>query len=299
MKATNNIIHLFAITIMLVACNRNGEKADAYGNFETDEITISAKIGGELMAFDITEGQELKAGQLVGFIDTTALHLQRAELKANLLNTAAQQQNVAAQIKVAEDELARLQSDQKRIKGMYAKNAATQKQLDDINSAVQKAQNNLQVLQTQYPAIEAQVAAISAKQDLLEKQISDAVIKNPINGTVLAKLIEPNELANPGKPLYTVADMQHINLRGFVSGDQLTSLEIGQNYTIKVDGPDGEDITYSGELTWVSQTAEFTPKTIQTKKDRVDLVYAIKLRVKNDGKLKLGMPGEVWLKVEL
>jgi HlyD family secretion protein len=183
MKATNNIIHLFAITIMLVACNRNGEKADAYGNFETDEITISAKIGGELMAFDITEGQELKAGQLVGFIDTTALHLQRAELKANLLNTAAQQQNVAAQIKVAEDELARLQSDQKRIKGMYAKNAATQKQLDDINSAVQKAQNNLQVLQTQYPAIEAQVAAIAAKQDLLEKQISDAVIKNFINRT--------------------------------------------------------------------------------------------------------------------
>ena len=295
MKSKTFFLILLAASITLASCNRNGEKADAYGNFETDETTISAKVGGELVSFNIVEGQVLKAGDQVGLIDTLALHLQRAELQANLQSTAAQQQNVAAQIKVAKDELARVQADQKRITAMYAKNAATQKQLDDINSAVNIAQNKLQVLQTQYPAIEAQIAAIKAKVDLLEKQLEDAVIINPVNGTVLAKLIEPNELAAPGKPLYTVADVQNLNLRAFISGDQLAQFQVGDTYTVKVDGPDGELISYPGELIWIAETAEFTPKTIQTKKDRVDLVYAIKLRVKNDGKLKLGMPGEVWL----
>ena len=285
--------------LILASCNSNGDKADAYGNFEADEITISAKVPGELLQFTIVEGQTLKAGDLVGYVDTANMHLQRAELEANLQATTAQKQNVAAQIQVAKDELARIKNDQTRIKNMYAKQAATQKQLDDINSAVTIAQNKLSVLQTQYPAIEAQVATIAAKRDLLNKQISDVVITNPVNGMVLSKLVEQNEMTAPGKPLYKMADLSSLNLRAFVSGDQLSSIEIGKTYTVKVDGPDGEMLTYEGELIWVAETAEFTPKTIQTKKDRVDLVYAIKLRVKNDGKLKLGMPGEVWVQKPL
>lgn len=281
--------------MLLVACNNKGELADAYGNFEADEITISAKVPGELLQFTIVEGQTLKAGDVVGYVDTANLHLQRAELEANLQATAAQKQNIAAQIQVAKDELARIKNDQTRIKNMFAKQAATQKQLDDINSAATIAQNKLSVLQTQYPAIEAQVSGITAKRDLLNKQITDAVLTNPVNGVVLAKLVEQNEMTSPGKPLYKMADLSSLNLRAFVSGDQLSSIEIGKTFTVKIDGPDGEMLSYEGELIWVSEMAEFTPKTIQTKKDRVDLVYAVKLRVKNDGKLKLGMPGEVWI----
>ena len=138
------------------------------------------------------------------------------------------------------------------------------------------------------------VETLILKQDLLEKQIRDAIVINPTNGTVLAKLIEQRELANVGKPLYTVANLEFLNLRAFVSGDQLANLQIGNTYTVMVDGAESEEISYEGELIWIAETAEFTPKTIQTKKDRVDLVYAIKVRVKNDGKLKLGMPGELW-----
>lgn len=295
MKNNLKPIAFIAALALLSNCNNKSDKADAYGNFEADEITISAKVPGELMQFDLTEGQNLKAGQIVGWIDTATMHLQRAELAANLQATTAQKQNVAAQIQVAKDELARIKKDQQRIASMYAKQAATQKQLDDINSAVTIAQNKLSVYQTQYPAIEAQVAAILAKRNLLNKQISDAVITNPVNGVVLAKLVEQNEMTAPGKPLYKMAELSALNLRAFVSGHQLAALEIGKTYTVKIDGTDGEMLSYEGELIWISETAEFTPKTIQTKEDRVDLVYAIKLRVKNDGKLKLGMPGEVWM----
>ena len=294
----NNPIKYFALAVTifyLSACNRNGDKADAYGNFEADEIVISSKAQGELLSFSIIEGQTLKAAEMVGYVDTANLHLQRAELAANLLSTQAQKQNIAAQINVAKDELDRVKKDQQRIVKMHAQNAATQKQLDDINSAVSIAQNKLQVLQSQYPAIEAQVAAIEAKAELLEKMITDAVITNPVNGVVLAKLIEQNEMTAPGKPLYKIADMNALNLRVFISGDQLSQFKIGKNYTVKIDGPEGQMLNYEGELIWISETAEFTPKTIQTKKDRVDLVYAAKLRVQNDGKLKLGMPGEVWM----
>lgn len=295
MNKSRKYFSILAAFTLLASCNNKGELADAYGNFEADEITISAKVPGELLEFTIVEGQTLKAGDVVGYVDTANMHLQRAELEANLQATSAQKQNIAAQIQVAKDELARIKNDQTRIKNMYAKQAATQKQLDDINSAVTIAQNKLSVLQTQYPAIEAQVSGIAAKRDMLNKQIADAVITNPVNGVVLAKLVEQNEMTAPGKPLYKLADLSSLNLRAFVSGDQLSSIEIGKTYTVKIDDPEGEMLNYEGELIWVAETAEFTPKTIQTKKDRVDLVYAVKLRVKNDGKLKLGMPGEVWI----
>lgn len=287
-----------ALVLLGAACSNGSDKADAYGNFEADEITISSKAKGELLTFTIVEGQTLKAEDNVGYIDTADMHLQRAELAASLLSTEAQKENVSAQIQVAKDELARIEKDQQRIVKMYNQKAATQKQLDDINSAMSIAQNKLNVLQTQYPAIEAQVAAISARRDLLEKMIDDAVVTNPVNGVVLSKLIEQNEMTVPGKPLYKIADLSALNLRVFISGDQLTAIEIGKRYMVKVDASNGEMIEYDGELIWVSETAEFTPKTIQTKKDRVDLVYAAKLRVINDGKLKLGMPGELWLTSE-
>lgn len=295
MKNGTKYLAFLVALLFLASCANDSEKADAYGNFEVDEITISAKAQGEILAFEIEEGQMLAEGEEVGYIDTTSLHLQRAELAASLLATDAQKKNVKAQIQVARNELARLKKDQERIEKMYKQKAATQKQLDDINSGVQIAQNTLQVLQTQYPSISAQAEAVHAKSKVLELHIKDAVILNPVKGVVLAKLVEQNEMTLPGKPLYKIADIETINLRAFISGDQLSSIEIGKNYTVKIDGPDGEMLEYKGKLIWVSELAEFTPKTIQTKKDRVDLVYAVKLQVKNDGKIKLGMPGEVWI----
>lgn len=295
MKRTMKNTAWLALILMGAACSNGNDKADAYGNFEADEITISSKAQGELLAFKVVEGQTLKAGDNVGYVDTANMHLQRAELAANLQATTAQKQNVGAQILVAKDELVRIKKDQQRIQKMYNQKAATQKQMDDINSAMSVAQNKLSVLQTQYPAIEAQVAAIAAKRDLLEKMIDDAVILNPVNGVVLSKLVEQNEMTAMGKPLYKIAAMEHLNLRAFVAGNQLSALKIGETYTVKIDGEGDEMIQYSGKLIWVAETAEFTPKTIQTKKDRVDLVYAVKIRVPNDGRLKLGMPGELWL----
>lgn len=283
-----------ALILVGAACSSRNDRADAYGNFEVDEITISAKTQGELLAFAVNEGDKLKAGQVIGYIDTIQLHLQRAELAASITATEAQKATVAAQIKVAKDELSRLQKDQDRIGKMYKQQAATQKQYDDINSAVDVALNNLNVLESQYPTIAAQAEAVQAKNNLLEQRIKDAVVINPINGRVLSKLMEQNEMAAPGKPIYKIAPMEQLNLRAFVSGEQLSALKLGESYTVKIDGEDEEMISYPGKLIWVAETAEFTPKTIQTKEDRVDLVYAIKIQVQNDGRLKLGMPGELW-----
>ena len=167
---------------LIAACSNGNGKADAYGNFEVDEITISTKAQGELLAFSVEEGQVLESGMAVGHVDTTNLHLQRAELTANLKAVEAQRSTVGAQLAVAKDELARLKKDQARITKMYEKNAATQKQLDDINSAVQIATNNLQVLESQYPTIAAQAETVNAKYALLEQQLTDAVITNPVAG---------------------------------------------------------------------------------------------------------------------
>ena len=291
-KIIANGLLILSIVFMTACSNGNG-KADAYGNFEVDEITISAKTQGELLAFDVMEGESVNAGEVVGFIDTTKLHLQRAELSANLNAVEAQSATVHAQLKVAKDELARLKKDQARISNMYDKQAATQKQLDDINSAVQIATNNLQVLESQYPTIAAQAETVRAKYALLEQQLKDAVITNPVAGTVLTKFVQTHEVIPPGKPLYTIAPIENLYLRAYVTGDQLTSIALGQNVEVLVDGAEGEMIAHQGEISWISSQAEFTPKNIQTKDERVAQVYAIKVRVQNDGSLKIGMPGEV------
>ena len=297
----NTTLYTFGIAAIfgLSACSGNDGQADAYGNFEVDEVTISAKQQGELKAFDVEEGKTLAVGTVVGYVDTIKLHLQRAELRANLQAVEAQSKTVHAQLVVARDELARLKKDQARITRMYEKNAATQKQLDDINSAVQIATNNLQVLESQYPTIEAQAETVRAKHALLEQQIHDAVVTNPVKGTVLTKFAQAHEVIAPGKPLYTIAPIDHLFLRAYVTGDQLTSISIGQQVDVFVDGVNDELIGHKGEISWISSQAEFTPKNIQTKDERVAQVYAIKVRVQNDGSLKIGMPGEIsWTKSE-
>jgi membrane fusion protein YbhG len=290
------IIAIPALLLLLSGCNDNGEKADAYGNFEVDETIISAQMPGELLFFNVDEGARIKAGELVGLVDTTELSLLKPELVANRRATASKASNVVAQIDVLKDQLANLVREQNRAKNLIKAGAATQKQLDDIEGQINVVKSQMQSVLTQNASILGQVEALDAKLAQIEEKIRKSKVINPINGIVLVKLTEAYEFVAPGKPLYKIANTDNMDLRVFLPGSQLSTVEIGKEYTVKIDGKDGTMLNYTGKVIWISEEAEFTPKTIQTKKERVDLVYAVKLRVKNDGKIKIGMPGELWVK---
>ncbi len=295
MKATTIAMIAASAIFTLTGCNKNDEKADAYGNFEVDETVISAQMPGELVMFDVTEGERLEAGKLVGLVDTIQLSLAKPEIIANRKAVASKASNVIAQIEVLKDQLANLEREQRRVTNLLKVGAATQKQLDDINGQISVVKSQIQSVRTQNASILGQVEALDAKLAQLEDKIEKSKVVNPIDGIVLTKLAEPHEFVGPGKPLYKIANTDYLNLRAYVSESQLSSIKIGDTYTVKIDGPDGSLIDYEGTLIWVSEEAEFTPKTIQTKEERVDLVYAVKLRVKNDGRIKIGMPGEMWI----
>ena len=294
MKATI-ITALVAIMLISVSCNRNDNLADAYGNFEVDETVVSSLMPGEIMQFDIEEGSTYKAGQLVGYIDTIDLHLLKPELHANRKATASKTENISTQIEVLKNQLANLEREQKRIIKLVKAGAATSQQLDNIEGQIDVVNSQIKSARSQYAAIVAQLEGIDAKMLQLEEKIRKSMIVNPINGIVLSKLAEAYEFTAPGKPLYKIANIDVIDLRAYISGSQLSSIKLGETFTVKIDGADGEMIDYPGRVIWVSSEAEFTPKTIQTKEERVDLMYAVKIRVKNDGRIKIGMPGELWL----
>jgi HlyD family secretion protein len=286
---------MIGLALISSACNRNGELADAYGSFEVDEVLISAQLPGELVQYSIEEGAFLEKGKVVAMIDTTTLFLTKQELLANRNAISAQYANIKSQIDVLNDELANLEREHQRVKNLITAGAATTKQLDDIEGNINVVKSKIQSVRTQNATILAQIDAIDAKKEQLDEQIRKSIIINPIDGIVLAKLAEQNEYTAPGKPLYKIADPNTVFIRVFISEDQLSLIELGKAYTVKIDGPDGSMISYDGIVSWISSEAEFTPKTVQTKKDRVDLVYAVKLRVINDGKIKIGMPGELWI----
>ena len=281
------------LTLALLGCSNGEPPADAYGNFEVDEVTISAKVGGELLRFDVVEGTRIDSGTSVGLVDTTDLHLQRAEVRANLSSTAAERKTIEAQLHLAENDVVRLERDAARIRAMYNDKAATQKQLDDITSALESARRNLDVLRSRYPAVNAQADAVRAKSDQLEQRLRDATIINPIKGVVLTKFAEEHEIIAPGRPLYSIANLNDLYLKAFVSGDQLAQITLGQQVTVIADAGQGALAEHTGTISWISDVAEFTPKNVQTRDERVALVYAIKVRVAHQGELKIGMPGEV------
>lgn len=279
-------------TLIVVGCNNDQEKADAYGNFEVDETIISAQASGELLIFDLEEGDQLSAGQIIGQIDSTDLSIQKAEIIANREAVAVNKSSVTAEIKVMEVELKNVIRERNRIKKLVASEAATSKQLDDLEGNVNVIKVKILALKSQYKLIEAQVDAIDAKMAMVEERLSKCTIVNPANGTVLTKLAQQHELVGAGRPLFKLANMDNIYLLAYISEPQLTQIKLGQEVTVSVD--EGSELkSFPGTLMWVSSEAEFTPKIIQTKEERVNLVYAIKIKVVNDGFLKLGMPAEV------
>ena len=292
MKTIKTIISISFLSLLL-ACN-NEEKADGYGNFEATEITVSAEAKGRLQFLKVEEGQLLKKGETLGLIDTLQLFLTKQQLLAKKATIASKSGGVLTQIDVLKEELKNAKTEQQRVQNMFSENAATEQQLDRANSQVEVLQKKIKNVESQNAPIVQEGKAIDAQIDQIEDQITKSKITNPISGIVLTKYAEPGEIASFGKPLYKIADLSQMELRVYISETQLSNIKIGQEVTVKVDSGNGMK-EYKGEINWISSTAEFTPKIIQTKEERVNLVYAVKVVVENDGSLKIGMPGEMWM----
>ena len=285
--------YLLLLAVFIVACNGNDNGSDAYGNFEAKEVIVSAEAQGKIIEFNIEEGQSLKKGQNLGFIDTIPMSIQREQLVAQKHAIASKTVSVRAQINVQEEQKTILETEKNRIGQLYKDNAATKQQYDDIKGKYDVLEKQIIATRTQISSIAKEMEVVDKQVKLINEQISRARIINPIDGTVLEKYLEENEIAIIGKALYKIARLDEIDLRVYVSGAQLPDIKIAQKVKVYIDKDAESNQEYAGEVFWISDQAEFTPKIIQTKEERVNMVYAIKIRVKNDGKLKIGMPGEV------
>jgi HlyD family secretion protein len=285
------------VLVGLHGCRTENSEGDASGTFEATEIIVSAEVNGKVLALDLVEGQTLTRGQVVGMIDSTALYLNKVQLLQSQKAVLAGRQDVDAQVDGLQKELNNAKADQRRIENLVKGQVASQKQLDDANLRVETLKARIKAmesqLQTANTSISEQGRSISAQLSLINDQLRRCRISNPVEGTVLTKYCEAYEMTAVGKPLYKVADLSSMMLRAYISNDQQAKVKVGQPVKVLVDSGDGAMKTYPGVLQWINDKAEFTPKTIQTKDERVNLVYAIKVAVKNDGYLKIGMYGEV------
>lgn len=304
------IIPVF-ITLALAACNNNNADHDASGTFEATESIISAEANGIIKQFDIEEGRVLKPGEYIGYIDSVQLHLKKKQLESQVKSLLSKTPDVATQINAYKKQLVVAQTrldaqlvEKRRIENLVKADAATPKQLDDITGVTDALQKELAVikgqeaaqssiLQTQTSGLVGETVPLKVQIEQINDQLANCRIVNKVNGTVLTKYAEANEMTATGKPLYKIADLSTLILRAYISGNQLSSVKLNQPVKVLVDDADGKFKEYNGIIEWISNKAEFTPKTIQTKDERANLVYAIKIRVKNDGYLKIGMYADV------
>ncbi|MEO8932715.1 MAG: HlyD family efflux transporter periplasmic adaptor subunit [Xanthomarina sp.] len=292
-------IHIYIIGISfsifaLVSCRNSNEKADGYGNFEATEITVSAENNGKLMAFQVNEGDILKKGTFIGYIDTIPLALKREQLVVSKAVISSKSQGVLSQIAVLNSKLKTANINKTRAENLIKDQAGTQKQLDDVLGEMDVIKQQIRSVEIQNAPVVNELKSIDVQLKQIDDQIEKCKIINPINGTVLTKYAEPAEITSFGKPLYKIADLNTMELRVFISETQLANIKIGEKVTVKIDLNDTMK-DYEGTVMWIASEAEFTPKIIQTKEERVALVYAIKITVINDGSLKIGMPAEMWL----
>lgn len=299
------------IAFVLACCRGKENPYDASGTFESVETIVSAEATGRIIAFKLEEGQLLKAGQQVGYIDSLPLYLKKKQIEAQIKATGSKLPDIVAQtnvykqqMAVSQTRLANLQHEQRRIRNLLKADAATPKQLDDITAQISELEKQLEVisrqdaaqasvLRTQTSGLRADVVPLYVQIEQVNDQLIKSRIMNEVNGTVLSKYAEENEMAVAGKPLYKIADLTTMILRAYVTGDQLNEIKLNQTVKVLVDQKEGKYKEMPGRVEWISDKAEFTPKTIQTKDERANLVYAVKIRLKNDGFLKIGMYGEV------
>ncbi|RLD84367.1 MAG: HlyD family secretion protein [Bacteroidetes bacterium] len=294
MKISKIIFGLIITSSILISCNSNNDLADGYGNFEAVETIISAESNGKLMSFKVNEGQIIQKGTNVGYIDTIQLSLKKEQLIASKIVIASKSRGILSQINVLKSQLKTANVSKNRIQNLIKENAGTQKQLDDINGKIDMINQQIISVETQNAPIINELKSLDIQVKQLNDQIQKSVITNPVQGTILVKYAEANEITAFGKPLYKIADLGTMQLRVYISETQLSAIKIGQEVTVKND--EGDDMkALTGIITWIASEAEFTPKIIQTKEERVNLVYAVKVDVNNDGSLKIGMPGEMWI----
>lgn len=291
---------IFIVTITLLSftsCNSSKTEFDASGAFETEETIISSEASGAIKQFDIEEGQTIKEGQFIGFIDSTQLYLKKKQLETQIKSTLSQKPNINAQIAALKVQLKTAEKEQQRFTNLVKADAASQKQLDDITSQVEVLKKQIEAQESALgitsESISQQTNPLQVQIEQLNDQLLKCRITNPMNGIVLAKYAEQNEMTVPGKALYKIADVSWLYLRAYITGTQLAGLKLNQSVKVFVDADADTYREYSGTVTWISDKAEFTPKTIQTKDERANMVYAVKIKVKNDGLLKIGMYGEV------
>ncbi|MEK6479082.1 HlyD family efflux transporter periplasmic adaptor subunit [Catalinimonas sp. 4WD22] len=284
---------ILTLALLFTACQQDSDVADAYGNFEATEVTLSAEVAGKIMNFDAREGEEFYEGQFIAQLDTTQLHLKKQELKAGINAIKARQPGVSSRLDVLQEERENAAGELKRFQILAEEGAATTKQVDDLQNRLEVLERQIASARTEFGPLAAEIETMESRITQLDEQIKDARVDAPLHGTILVKLAEAHEMVNVGTPLLRMADLDYLELRAYISGSQLDDVKIGQEVEVLIDQDADSFHRLRGTLSWVSDEAEFTPKIIQTKEERVDLVYAIKVRVKNDGRLKIGMPGEV------
>lgn len=284
-------IHILILTGVLFSCTSKNNLSDAYGNFEATQVTVSSETAGKILSLQIQEGIDLDSGQVVALIDTTDLYLKKLQLLAQNKAIQVKTTQVYGQIDVLQQQKSNLQIEKIRITRLLSENAATQKQLDDINGAIEVIEKQMAQTRTQNASISGETDVVKTQINQVNASLAKCYIRNPTRGTVLNKFAESGEIAAPGRALYKIADLSLMELKIYISGKQLPNIKIGQEVEVLIDSQDNNKL--KGTISWISQKAEFTPKIIQTKEERVNLVYGVIVKVKNDGRLKIAMPAEV------
>ncbi|HSD13970.1 MAG TPA: HlyD family efflux transporter periplasmic adaptor subunit [Flavobacterium sp.] len=297
MTSKHITISLLLLGSILSSCNDKDKEFDASGTFEATETIVSAEANGKILALNINEGDILKEGQQIGYIDSTQLHLSKLQLMKNQKSILSGRPDINVQLQSLEREKASAISDRKRIEILVKGDVASQKQLDDANTKIRVLQSKIDAmkssLSTTTSTLNEQGGGVGIQLQQIEDQLHKCNITSPVNGTVLTKYSNTYEMAAIGKPLYKIADLSTIILRAYITGNQLSQVKINQKVNVSVDDGKGGFKTTTGTISWINDKAEFTPKTIQTKDERANMVYAIKVKVANDGTYKIGMYGEI------
>ncbi|MCX6332950.1 MAG: HlyD family efflux transporter periplasmic adaptor subunit [Bacteroidia bacterium] len=284
---------LIIVTAMLLtACNNKTDKADAYGSFEATEVIVSSETSGRILKFDPAEGTEIEKGAEIALIDTTLFHLQKAEIDAGMKSVRTRISSINSQNDILNQQIANLNVNIARIRNMLKDDAATKKQYDDLTGQVAVLEKQIAANNTQKASIASELSVYESKKATFNEQVVRSSVKSPLKGTIIEKYSEAGEMTLTGKPLVKIADLSVIRLKVYISGAQLGSIKTGQECTVRVDDGRKGYTSFTGRISYISGKAEFTPKIIQTKEERVTLVYAVTINVKNDGTMKSGMPGE-------
>ncbi len=287
------IVMLTSLLLSFSSCKQENHLSDAYGNFEARPVSVSPDVSGRLVFLDVQEGDLVQEGQLVAIVDTVVFCLNRDELRAQKEAVYSKLKNIDARVVIVEEEKKTVMLEMKRLKKLYDDGAATRQKMDEIEGGLRVLDSRISALMVEKASVGSEINIIDKKISLINDRIRRCYIKNPLQGTVLELYTEQYEMLKAGMPIYKVANLEQMELMVYVDAVQLANIKLGDNARVLIDKDAGSVTEMGGKIIWISSNAEFTPKIIQTRKERVRLVYGVKIIVKNGGYLRIGMPGEV------